>query len=106
MRILSQDLIKEYYEEIKGQYPDLTFEQVEDICQAPFIEVRKGMESGNYPTIRLKFFGIFLAYPKRVAAILKKYEGQFKEHRITPALYFKYKEQLERYLKNQNYEIK
>lgn len=106
MRLLNQELIAEYYERHKDQYPHITLKQFEDICQAPFMEVRKGIESGAYPTIRLKFFGIFLAYPKRVAAILKLYEAQFKEHKITPAFYFKNKELIENYLKNHQDEIK
>jgi hypothetical protein len=100
MRLLSQELIQEYYAQVKEQYPDITLSQVEQICQAPFIEVRKGMESGTLPTVRLKFFGTFLAYPKRVKAILNNYEKMFKEHRITPVVYFKKKEMLETYLKN------
>jgi hypothetical protein len=105
MKLFSHDLIEEYYEKVKQEYPDITLKQVEDICQAPFVEVRAGIESGLLPTIRLKFFGTFLAYPKRVAAILKGYEVQFKEHRITPAFYFKKKELLENYLKKHKNEM-
>ena len=100
MKLLNQELIQEYYARVKEEHPNLTFKQVEEICQAPFIEVRKGIESGTLPTVRLKFFGTFLAYPKRVKAILNNYEKMFKEHRITPAIYFKKKEMLDNYLKN------
>ena len=104
MRLLNPELFEEYYRQVKQEYPDLTQSQVEDICQAPFIEVRKAIESGTFPTVRLKFFGTFLAYPKRVAAILNIYEKGFKEHRVTPAVYFKKKEMLETYLKNKENE--
>lgn len=104
MKLLSPDLIREYYESIKESHPDLTLAQVEEICQAPFIEVKKGMESGTFPTIRLKFFGTFLTYPKRVAGVLKLCEQSFKDLKMAPNVYFKKKEQLETYLKKQNYE--
>jgi hypothetical protein len=101
MRILHPDLIQEYYNSIKEQYPDLSLEQCNQVCSAPFIEVRKGIESGEFPTTRLKFFGTFVAYPKRVKAILNHYEKMFKTHKITPLNYFKKKEQLEKFLNKQ-----
>lgn len=98
MKLLPSELIEEYFESIRDQHPDLTKEQCSDICFGPFIETRKKIESGELPTIRLKFLGTFVAYPKRVKAILNQYEKMFKEHRITPFNYFKKKEQLEKYL--------
>jgi hypothetical protein len=98
MRLLHPDLIEEYYNSIKEQYPDLTLQQCNEVCSAPFIEVRKGIESGNLPTVRLKFFGTFIAYPKRVKGILKNLENLFKNHRVSPGVYFKKKEQLEKFL--------
>jgi hypothetical protein len=101
MKILHPDLVREYFHKIKEEHPDLTLDQCNEICSAPFVEVRKGIESGNFPTVRLKFFGTFVAYPKRVKAILAQYEKMFKEHRISPVNYFKKKEQLEKYLNKQ-----
>jgi len=98
MKLLHSELIQEYYESIQEQYPGLTLQQCNEICSAPFIEVRKGIESGDLPTIRLKFFGTFIAYPKRVKGILKNLENLFKNHRVSPAVYFKKKEQLEKFL--------
>jgi hypothetical protein len=98
MRLQHADLVEEYYESIKDKYPNLTLKQCNEIVSASFIEARKGIESGEFPTIRLKYFGTFVAYPKRVASILKGYEVMFKEHRITPFNFFKKKEMLEKYL--------
>ena len=102
MRLLHPDLIQEYYDSIREDHPNLTLEQCNEICSAPFVEVRKGIESGEFPTVRLKFFGTFVAYPKRVKAILNQYEKMFKEHKIIPQNYFKKKEQLEKFLNKQN----
>ena len=98
MKILHPDLVQEFYDSIKEEYPDLTLHKCNEIVSGPFIEVRKAIESGELPTIRLKYFGTFVAYPKRVKGILKQYENLFKEHKITPLNYFKKKEQLEKYL--------
>lgn len=106
MRILHPELIEEYFELIREQYPGLSLQQCNEICSAPFIEVRKGIESGDLPTIRLKFFGTFIAYPKRVKGILKNYENLFKNYKITPSTYFKKKEQLEKFLNKNKDESK
>ena len=102
MKLIHPDLIQEYYDSIIESHPGLTLEQCNEICSAPFVEVRKGLESGEFPTIRLKFFGTFVAYPKRVKAILAQYERMFKDHKITPHNYFKKKEQLEKFLNKQD----
>ncbi len=104
MKMLHPDLLAEYYNSIKDQYPGLTKEQCNEICSAPFIEVRKGIESGEHPTIRLKLFGTFVVYPKRITYYLKLYSKMFKEQRITPANYFKKKEQFESALKRKENE--
>jgi len=106
MKILHPDLINEYYESIKDQYPGLTKEQCNQICSAPFIEVRKGIESGEFPTTRLQFFGTFVVYPKRLTYYLNLYAKMFKEQRITPANYFRKKEQFELALKRKENESK
>jgi hypothetical protein len=98
MKLTHSELIQEYFESIREQYPDLTLQQCDEICSAPFMEARKGIESGELPTIRLKFFGTFIAYPKRVKGILKNFERLFKNHKISPSNYFKKKEQLEKFL--------
>ena len=102
MKLIHPDLVQEYYDSIRESHPGLTLGQCEEICSAPFVEVRKGLESGEFPTVRLKFFGTFVAYPKRVKAILAQYERMFKDHKITPHNYFKKKEQLEKFLNKQD----
>ena len=99
MRILHPELVAEYYESIKDQYPDLTLSQCNDIVSAPFRQAKKGITSGVFPTIRLKFFGTFLAHPKRIEGILRTYTKMFKECRMTPFNYFKKKQMLEECLK-------
>jgi hypothetical protein len=104
MRLLHPDLVEEYYNSIKEQYPGLTKEQCNQICSAPFIEVRKGIESGTFVNIRLKLFGTFISYPKKLSYHLKVYTKMFKEQRITPLNYFKKKQLLESAIKRKEIE--
>lgn len=98
MRLLHTDLIEEFHEEIRKEYPELTLEECNKICSAPFKEVKKGIESGEFPTIRLKFFGTFLSTGKRIQGMLDNYEKMFREHKIAPSVFFKKKEMLEKAL--------
>jgi hypothetical protein len=100
MKIESQELIEEFYEKNRDKFPGLNLDQVKEICYAPFIMTRKEMESGSLATIRLKYLGTFLVYPKRVEATLKMMEKNFKELRIAPKQYFEKKSMIEKYLKS------
>jgi len=98
MKLQHSNLIQEYFESIRKEYPNLTLEQCNQICSAPFLQAREGIESGEFPTIRLKFLGTFVTTPNRIRGMLKTYERMFKEHKITPLKYFKKKEMLEKSL--------
>ncbi len=104
MKLESQELVEEFYEKNKEKFPGLSFEQVKEICYAPFIMTRKEMESGSLATIRLKYFGTFLVYPKRVAAALRVMEKNFKELKMPAKMYFQKKAMIEEYLNNQENE--
>lgn len=106
MKLLHPDLLDEYYNSIKDKYPDLTKGQCNEICSAPFIEVRKGIESGKFPNVRLQFFGTFVAYPKKLTYQLGVYTKMFKEQRINAINYFRKKELLETALKRKENESK
>ena len=104
MKLESQELVEEFDGKNKEKYPELRFEQVKEICYDHYIMTRKEMESGSLATIRLKYFGTFLVYPKRVAATLKMMERNFKELRMPAKLYFEKKAMIEKYLKTKENE--
>lgn len=70
--ITPDEFIKEYYDTIKEQYPNLTEKQVIDICKSPFKLVAAEMKSGNMRDIRIKYLGSFTVYPGRVKGLLNK----------------------------------
>lgn len=58
----TDDNIKDYYTQVKDKYPNLTLRDFEKICKAPFSFFRKAIESGNFQTIAVKFFGKFAPF--------------------------------------------
>ena|SRR5687767_6538809 len=94
--------IKEYYETIKDQHPDLNFEQVSEICKAPFIFFKKCIQSGELPRIYVKYFGKFMVF-KRKLLFQKKLDGlQMERGRIDPDRYENNMKFYQQYLKDLN----
>lgn len=75
----TESLIIKFHEFIKIQYPDLTLQEVNLICRAPFIFLRKQMARVELPQIRFKYFGIFSVKKKRKAIMPEatKRAGQY-----------------------------
>lgn len=104
MKIESQELMIEFYEKNKHLYPGLSFEQVKECCGTQYLYSKREIESGRMPTIRLKYFGTFLVYPKRAEAILNRLTNQFKELKLDPKTYFEKKILIENFLNNETKE--
>lgn len=99
MRIKSKDLIKDFYESIKEDYPDLTLKQVRDACHAPWKYTRKNMASGELPSIRLKYFGIFQVYEGRAKEMLRIIKERKDKEIISKERYEELKQMITKYLK-------
>jgi hypothetical protein len=100
MKIESQELMIEFYEKNKESFPELTFEQIKECCGTQYLYAKKEIESGKFPTIRLKYFGTFLVYPKRAEAILRRLTVQFKELKLDAKTYFEKKTLIENFLQD------
>ena len=98
MRLLHPDLVEEFYEKVKQDFPDISLKEMDEIVSSPFVSVREGIESGKLPTIRLKYFGTFTVYPKRAEAMKKTYNKMLEESRITPLNHKKKMYKLNTYL--------
>ena len=96
MRKLSNtELIEEYYQSIKEDYPDLTLEQCREIVMSPYNMLKNEMSSGNLSTVRLKYLGTFLVYKARAKGMLKHLTQRFKLHKIDRNEYFEKKKIIE-----------
>jgi nucleoid DNA-binding protein len=78
-RLLSADLIQEFYDTHTELFPDLNYKEVVQICNAPFEMVKKDMQEGSFNVIRLQFFGTFVVYPKRAKALINRTVSKFKK---------------------------
>ena len=98
MKLTNSDLVKEFYDRIEGQYPELTEEQVRDIVFAPWRFLKSEMETGDLPEIRIKYFGTFQVYKGRAVNMLRNLEKRFKFHKVDTLQYQKLTTMLNRYL--------
>lgn len=94
------DLIREFYEETKHLYPNLSINEYRIICNSPFNFVKQVINRGTLRNIRFQYFGVFEVMPSRVKYSLKTLEENFKTKKITEERYNKRKEILERYGKS------
>lgn len=100
MKLSNTELIKEFYEQEKHNYPDVSFEQFKEICFGPWRFLKHEMESGRLPKVRFKYFGTFQVYPGRAKNMLYNLNKRFQFHKIESKQYYRLKEMLENFLKN------
>jgi len=98
MRKDNQQMIDEYYHSIKNKFPSLTREECAKCCMAPFEYAKQEMESGELPTIRFKYLGTLVPYPKRVIGLYEELKKQFAELKIDSKTYFSKKAMYEKYI--------
>lgn len=98
MKLDTQDLMKEFYEKNQHRYPDMTFEEMREICYTQFSYVKQEMESGELPTIRLKYLGIFIVFEGTAKGMLRKMKVRFDNLDIDTKFYFTKKAMLDKFL--------
>lgn len=102
MKLDNQQLMSEFYDNIKEAIPGVTFKQIKDICFGPWRFVEDEMESGNLTSIRLKYFGTFQVYRGRAENMLYNLDKRLEENRISLDYYNKYKTMITNYLNKLN----
>jgi len=103
MILSNKELIEEFYELNKDKYPGLSLEQFKEICHAPWRYMKHEIESGELSEIRLKYFGVFRVYPGRAEKMLENLKTRFSKQQIEPKEYFRLKEMLEKFLKDESF---
>lgn len=99
MKLNNQDLLEEFYQGVKDEFPDVSFEQIKEVCFGPWRFLKQEMESGNLPSVRFKYFGTFQVYKGRAKNMLYNLEKKFQNNKIEEDQYLKYKNMIEKYLK-------
>lgn len=100
-KLENQELVEEFYLRVKDKHPGLTIAQCKEVVSTPFMMLKQGMESGELPTVRLKYLGTFVVFTRRVEGLLKSLTDRFKLHKIDKNEYFKIKTLLDNFLKNE-----
>jgi nucleoid DNA-binding protein len=98
MKIIFEDLIKEFYKENEEDLHGLSLKEVRDICIFPFKSIRKHIESGLLPSIRIMYLGVFQVYKKKAKSELSQLRKKHEEGHITTSQYEEYKNVLKTYL--------
>lgn len=98
MKLNNQDLLEEFYQEIEEDFPNVSFEQVKEICFGPWRFLKDEMESGNLASVRLKYFGTFQVYPGRAKNMLYNLDKRYNANLIDEKQYLHYKGMIQDYL--------
>ena len=99
MKLDNQQLLSEFYELIKEDYPHVSYEDLKDICFAPWMFLKEEMESGNLIDVRFEFFGVFTVLEGKVIAMQKLNKKQLEENKITQDTYDHYDNMYSKYHK-------
>ena len=106
---LSHDkAIEEYWEQVKHQYPNLTFEQFQAACKSPFKAIKDWIRSDEFPYIFVKHLGKIRVTETKLYDKLSLNEYKFKNNQITEQEYLDTKKFLIDYLeeiKRENEEV-
>ena len=107
MKLSNKDLIEEFYEFKTQTDPDfdLSIEQLQEICHAPWKYLKREMELGTLNEVRFKYFGVFRVLPGRAKNMLKNLKERFDKQQIEPCKYFKYKQMIDKFLENEEKKV-
>lgn len=70
--ILFRELVEEFVSIYKDKYPDVTEQQIDNICESIFMFVRNEMSKPNVPNIQLKHVGKFKVEPYTIRWCLEQ----------------------------------
>ena len=97
-RLESQDLLNEFFQEEKSNFPEVSYEQFKEVTYGPWKHLKTVFESGTLEEVRIKYFGNFLVHKGKAKAELEKLTKRFKAKTIVDKEYFRIKEMIETYL--------
>ena len=83
MKLQTPELLEEYCQGVLKDYPELTEEQCREMCLISWRYVKKEMESGDLPDIRMKYLGVFSVYKGSAINQLKSLPNKLKSGKIT-----------------------
>lgn len=97
MKIDNLDLLNEFFEKERHTFPQVTYDQARDIVAGPWRHLHKTMSDGELEEVRIKYFGNFTIYPKKVEAEEAKLETRFKAGIVSEKDYIRIKAMIKKY---------
>lgn len=91
MKLDTQELLNEFFEKEKDNFPNVSYDQFKNIVYGPWMHLKSIIEKGTLEEVRIKYFGNFLIYPKKVEAEEKKLEKKFEDKTISEKEYLRIK---------------
>jgi len=104
MKYENQELLSEFYEIVKQVYPELSLEQVKEICFGPWMFLKDEIESGNLFDVRYEFFGVFKVLEGKVKALQNFNDKRLANGTMKPETHAKYERMYENYFKRKSEE--
>lgn len=83
MQKRSDETIFDYARTIQEKYPNLTPDQIYEICRTPFRLAALEMKSGGLKDVRIKYLGTFCVFPGRVKGVLNSVSKAHAAQKIT-----------------------
>ena len=77
------EILHNFAKQIADQYPELTPDQIYEICRTPFKLAANEIRSGSLKNIRIKYLGTFMVFPGRVKGILNFATKGLQTNKIT-----------------------
>jgi len=102
MQLTTDNLIKEYYETIKDEYPNIPFKQIELMCKTPWTFLRHQMRKSSLPIVKFMYLGMFIVKRGVLDSIEPTADRLIEQNRITPRKYEKLKKIVEHHNQNQD----
>ena len=100
MPLLTQDkAIKEYYETIKERYPNLSFDDVYNICKTPGAFIKECIRSVHLATVMVKHLGKFRVFGSKLKTQIRSEKIYLEKGIITQEQYNEKVTRFERHLK-------
>lgn len=90
--------IKQYWEEVKNKYPQISFNSFMKICKSPFHYFKKKMASATMPFILIKYFGRIRPYKKGVQEAISAWNYLYRTNQVNEFKYLEEHTRLTQYL--------
>ena len=97
MKLEIKEVVDQFYEEIKADFPSLSKEQIRDIVYAPFAVLKKVIQGDVLSVVRFQYLGTFYVSLKKVDYLLRKLDKDLDSGQVTQKKYFEKKKMYEDY---------